>query len=1168
MKMKKRLISLLLSLAMLLALLPTTAFAASGSGTRFQDVKTTDWFYGAVEYVAQKNMMSGTAANRFSPNQTTTRGMIVTILYRMEGEPSTTGTAFSDVAKGQWYTDAVAWANTNGIVTGYGGGIFGPNDAITREQMAAILYRYAQHKGYETGASGNITSFSDGGKVSSYAVQAMNWAVGSGLISGVGNNTLSPQSGATRAQAATILMRFDQEITGAADSSNIGMVYSVSDVQATGKSATVTVNTIDSCTLELTVLDEDGTKTLFKTSTTVGKNLEIFSAAVPLPQALPKYFVMRAVLKDQSGKELCDPYTTIKYTQRYEEFLAKTVDDFEDDIVLNLDSSKSNNFAVLNENAVRVDCTDTSNVCVVNGNVYTFTKTNSQLDGVSSGDVVALFDQGKALTAIVVQNVSTKGDTVTITVEKDPSIQELYQYIKVDIEETAGSFQKETDPYLAYGPTGSIGGAALRQASDWRKDLKQDVAANPAVSSKLEQSTELSVGNSIKLEVKTDLTMKYALSLEYDFSWLQNTVDFEVTSEISGEVSAKLDLEKKSDSTQDTVETFLLSAKDIDAKLGKYWIPTSLPGVSFTVELSVPVKLNVNSGVELKQEISMTNGVGVRWKNGKVTYNTIADKQNERTLNWKGEGSISVGAKVAVGVNALSVVSGELSGEIGAMANAGWAMTLWTESEPESKHLCKKCLSGDVKGYAKAGVRVELGIEWLNLSTTLVDLTIAEVEFLKRDFYVSIDKFMAGDTDYTGWNTTCPNMAYLTKILTKDTTGKELDDIAVSIYPTNETQAKKQETTGGELVYLCNGSYSAMAQGGDGKVYSKGFTVAGETQEVTVELPVSDTNEVVVDLYTGMPQIRYYNDKGQVAYIIVMSSDWDPGSWDAMAEGYLHDVYAVTFTYDTQGKLTRSISTTISDTGWYSNQWLFEGELHYKYEGNLINAYDNDGKIHFSLDEHGNIVKEYIYNTYYPDNDYQVSAKYTYDTNGNVTAISKSDNDGTYQVKVAYDSDGNVISYDATEMYKDQYQAYDDLYKAIDQGTQPEVYRTEYDLGRKYYALAGDLKYFYENGRMIRFDDSGYSKWPWLFFYDSNGLVSTLQIEDLDDGTHGWHYVSTRNENDRPEFRSRYSLMTYQFSMKTDNGVPKLSIWYYLDYRADNPAYDYDVEKTITVPSK
>ena len=207
MKRAKRFLSILLTLCMVLGMVPGTVFAAN-SGVPFTDVKEADWFYDAVQYVYENGMMSGTGTSTFSPDTTTTRGMIVTILHRMEGTPSAAGEEFTDVPAGQYYSNAVAWASANGIISGYGNGIFGPNDTITREQMATILYRYAQFKGYETKTTGDISTFADGSQVSSYAVEAMNWAVGSGLISGVGNNTLAPKGSATRAQVAVILMRF------------------------------------------------------------------------------------------------------------------------------------------------------------------------------------------------------------------------------------------------------------------------------------------------------------------------------------------------------------------------------------------------------------------------------------------------------------------------------------------------------------------------------------------------------------------------------------------------------------------------------------------------------------------------------------------------------------------------------------------------------------------------------------------------------------------------------------------------------------------------------------------------------------------------------------------------------------------------------------------------
>ena len=175
----------------------------------FSDVRIADWFYNDVKYVYDKGMMAGTAADVFAPNATTTRAMIVTILYRLEGSPAVTGTsAFVDVPAGQWYTDAVNWAAANQIVKGTSATTFAPNASITREQMAAILYRYAQYKGYDVTKKADLSGYSDNGQVSAYAKDALAWANAAKLINGVTNTTLAPQGNATRAQVSAILHRF------------------------------------------------------------------------------------------------------------------------------------------------------------------------------------------------------------------------------------------------------------------------------------------------------------------------------------------------------------------------------------------------------------------------------------------------------------------------------------------------------------------------------------------------------------------------------------------------------------------------------------------------------------------------------------------------------------------------------------------------------------------------------------------------------------------------------------------------------------------------------------------------------------------------------------------------------------------------------------------------
>ena len=177
----------------------------------FTDVNTSAWYHEAVDYVLVNGLMSGYGNGLFGPEDNLSRAQLCQIIYNLEGQPATTsGSAFADIADGAWYADAVTWAAEKGIVGGYGGGLFGPEDNITREQLAAILYRYAQTKGYDVsvGEDTNILGYTDALKISEYAIPAMKWACGAGVIMGVTESALLPQGSATRAQVATMLMRF------------------------------------------------------------------------------------------------------------------------------------------------------------------------------------------------------------------------------------------------------------------------------------------------------------------------------------------------------------------------------------------------------------------------------------------------------------------------------------------------------------------------------------------------------------------------------------------------------------------------------------------------------------------------------------------------------------------------------------------------------------------------------------------------------------------------------------------------------------------------------------------------------------------------------------------------------------------------------------------------
>lgn len=185
---------------------------SEGTGMPFSDLEPGSWYESAVEYVWKNGLMNGISASAFSPSQTTTRGMIVTILHRMSGEPDGGNGTFTDLASGAYYRQAVHWAAANGIVTGYGDGRFGPDDPITREQLAEILYRYARLLGMDLSIKANLTGYADYAAISAYALEALSWANGVGLMQGVGENRMSPGGFATRAEVATLLMRFSTQL--------------------------------------------------------------------------------------------------------------------------------------------------------------------------------------------------------------------------------------------------------------------------------------------------------------------------------------------------------------------------------------------------------------------------------------------------------------------------------------------------------------------------------------------------------------------------------------------------------------------------------------------------------------------------------------------------------------------------------------------------------------------------------------------------------------------------------------------------------------------------------------------------------------------------------------------------------------------------------------------
>lgn len=238
MRTHKKFFSLVLAFVLAFSL-SIPAFAAV-EDTGFSDVDAGAWYAEAVMYCREHGLMAGTSATTFAPESNLTRAQLATVLYRIEGEPAVTGTdAFTDTPDGAWYSDAVLWASQKEVMSGYGGGLFGPNDPVTREQMTAILWRYAGSP------AANPANLSDAGSVASYAVPAVNWAVSNSVVAPISGTAFAPKDNATRAQVAAALMNYDRMAQPAGDAKILIAYFTVpetSGVDAVAQASRVVEN--------------------------------------------------------------------------------------------------------------------------------------------------------------------------------------------------------------------------------------------------------------------------------------------------------------------------------------------------------------------------------------------------------------------------------------------------------------------------------------------------------------------------------------------------------------------------------------------------------------------------------------------------------------------------------------------------------------------------------------------------------------------------------------------------------------------------------------------------------------------------------------------------------------------------------------------------------------
>ncbi len=733
MKNAKRMLCIVLILCMLLSFAPA---ASAADSLPFTDVAKGAWFREAVEYVYENKIMSGTAPDEFSPGVVTTRGMIVTVLHRLAGEPVVAGEDFSDVAPGKYYAAPVAWASSEGIVTGYGDGRFGPDRPISREQLAAILYRYAGSEGRDTSARGELSAFSDSGKISSYAREAMSWAVGEGLISGVGEGRLDPGGSATRAQVAAIFTRFLSSGSGSITADAPGSGYAVLELRVASSAVTALVSTVEACSIEIEVLSEDGEASLYTGSFRLSAGMELEKSTLRTGFAFPENYIITAVLTDDSGAELCDKFVCRRYTQAYREFEALTESDFPASRLLDLVDADDGNFALLREDVLRISALPTA----VSEGSFSFDSSALPV-GLAKGDKICFTDAAGRYHTVKIASISVAGGTSTLTKDSDVYLSDFYEKIKL----SADLLPEEPAAATAFS-AGSSGGGAR-----WLDQLEMSSAVSNSFSAPFGSfSHKSSVGGKIELRYGID---------DWDFYY-----EFTAIAGVESELNLEIGPHKKLSEELEIASIPLAGLKDI-------------ADIPMEIALSYEVDCNAGFDTGIKLEAAM----------GMVCSSDGSQKVEHKNItvaDTKLEGEVEAKFGLEASVNA-ALFEDFVKFGIGATGGVGWSARGEVPLAPlpgsASCHACQLCADGECFGFFEVDADLELDLA-KGFDAGMLDLDFLHLRWTVTKFYLSLlnepESVHGGKIAFDMGE--CPNKQYRASFSTYNN-GSEETGIAVTV---------------------------------------------------------------------------------------------------------------------------------------------------------------------------------------------------------------------------------------------------------------------------------------------------------------------------------------------------------------------------------------------------
>ena len=811
--MKRRLMALFLALTMLVSMAP----GVSAVDTGFSDVASDAWYAEAVKWAVDNNITGGIGDGKFGPDQTCTRGQVVTFLWAAAGKPVRENTVnpFADVSASDWYYNAVMWAVENNITGGTSATTFSPEAPCTRAAVVTFLYA-AEGKP----AVDNVENdFSDVAANDWFYAPVM-WAVQNGITGGIGNGCFGPDNPCTRGQIALFLYKADGIEGGVKPTphpASEGVGYAVCEtefVDGERKTLRALVSAEEDCTLVMEVLSEDGSRQLARTEMHIdaGTVLQRVEGKLQMSAALPQYVLLRAALLYVDGNPLNEPLVSRHYTQAYAQFEALRESDYDLAQVIDLVDENDGNFAVVHEEVVRIEQSDTVNVLQSRENgICVFDGADDVLSGMQKGEKLMIVDADGLYAGIIIEEITVSADgRVQIREKSDIYLSDFYQMVKLKTDlvgqpEVQGAIEQVSAQM--YGSSGS--------SSNHSKYMKE-ISLGPAFTNSIETPfgyVEPSLSAGGKLE--------YVYCPEkFGLKYMEYSILVGVKGQLEVHIAPNMD-------------------RGEEIALVKIPLAGVAPIGEIPAKLSLDYYVNCESGGVVTVEAEALTGFVFNTDSGTQRINYKDSSQRELEVHTGI--TVEVGLRASIGAEFFD---GLLSASMGVQVGAnlvGNLKALGTAlPDTESYHACLQCIDGHLTGVFEVDIKASYKInEWLE--GDVLDLDLLHLEWAIGRCHLSL--INAEDSVYKGmikWGMgACPNRKYRVTmelyyngVETGGTVKLWTDEYAQTIF---DTQIAEKEVPYSE--YLYPGKYCAHAVVND--MYGeRKFTV--DDDGITVKVEVND----------------------------------------------------------------------------------------------------------------------------------------------------------------------------------------------------------------------------------------------------------------------------------------------------------------------------------------